>query len=207
MKKFVVTLLALTLALSSLTVFAANPSPKTDNINDKTKFQINHDSQPYGHALKTVFTTTGKTARLTVGTDFVITKVDNTTVAPGFDITTLAAGNHKITVTGINKYSGEAEFDFVVSKASSQLTVKKAKKSYKASSLKKKKASFKIGAKSKATKISYKVGKKSKKYVKVSKKGKVSVAKGTPKGTYKIRVTTMDKNHKKASKIVNIFVK
>ena len=87
-------------------------------------------------------------------------------------------------------------------------TIKLTKKtaSYKASVLKKASKSFQIGAKAEG-KLSYSVA-SGKKYISVSKSGKVTVKKGTPKGTYKINVkaAATDK-YQAASAVVKIVVK
>lgn len=78
---------------------------------------------------------------------------------------------------------------------------------YKATSLKKKKATFSIGAKAK-TKLSYTVSKNAKKNITVSKTGKVTLKKGLKKGTYKITITAAKTAaYKKATKVVTIKVK
>lgn len=108
----------------------------------------------------------------------------------------------------------------VVAKAQ-KIKVKTAKKTYKATwyaedsyrfpSQKlglKAKRTFKIGASAK-TSLSYTVKKSSgSKYISVSKKGKVTLKKGTPKGTYKIKITAKKtKQYKKASRVIKITVK
>lgn len=78
---------------------------------------------------------------------------------------------------------------------------------YKFKNLKKKKVSFRIGAKAK-TKITYTVTKKAKKYITVLKNGKVIVKKGCKKGTYKITVKAIETNeYLQTRKIVTIKVK
>lgn len=78
--------------------------------------------------------------------------------------------------------------------------------------VKKKKSGKKFNLKTKAIskKVTYKVtGKKSaKKYIKVSKKGKVTIKKGIKKGTYKIVIKAKaTKNHKQGKKVVKITIK
>lgn len=88
-----------------------------------------------------------------------------------------------------------------------KVTVKTTSKTFKAKKLKKKAASFNIGAKA-STKLTYKVTKKNKKIS--FKNGKVTVKKGTKKGTYKIKVkisAAKTAQYKAASKIVTIKVK
>lgn len=78
-----------------------------------------------------------------------------------------------------------------IAKAGQAVKTKVTTKSYTFTSLKKKAASFTIGASGQGT-ISYKVVKapsKASKYISVSKTGKVTLKKKAPKGTYEIRVT------------------
>ena len=124
-------------------------------------------------------------------------------------LNTLEAGSH---VLAINSKDGSAYGIFVVKKApkSQSIQVKAATKTYKASNLKKKSASFTIGAKAKTT-LSYKVTstpKNASKYISVSKTGKVTIKKNAPKGTYKIQVTAKaTTTYKKAVKTVKVVVK
>ena len=69
---------------------------------------------------------------------------------------------------------------------------------------------FNLKTKAISKKVTYKVtGKKSaKKYIKVSKKGKVTIKKGIKKGTYKIVIKAKaTKNHKQGKKVVKITIK
>ena len=117
------------------------------------------------------------------------------------------AGTYKVTITFKGNYSGTTTKTFTIKKAKQTVTVKTASKAYKASKLKKKKQTFSIGAKASGKgKLTYKSNKT--KYVTVSSKGKVTIKKGTPKGTYKITVTAAaTTNFKKATKTVKITVK
>ena len=101
-------------------------------------------------------------------------------------------------------------------KANKVKKITPASKSYKVKNLKKKKATFALKAtvQTKAS-VTWKVTKyysKAKKYISVTKAGKVTVKKGTPKGTYKIKVKATTKaltNVKSASldKVITIKVK
>ena len=102
-----------------------------------------------------------------------------------------------------------------VTVAKLKITTKKTKATYKYAKVKKKAKTFKIGAtvNSKGT-LSYKVTKyygKAKMYLKLNKKtGKITVKKGTPKGTYKIKVKITAKakgNYAKGSVTKTITVK
>jgi len=78
---------------------------------------------------------------------------------------------------------------------------------FKASNLKKKKASVSLKATSLGGSLTYKVTKGSK-YLTVSKSGKVTLKKGTPKGTYKVKITASKSlYYKQATKTVTIKVK
>lgn len=77
----------------------------------------------------------------------------------------------------------------------------------KASTLKKKKAAYKLKAKGTLT---YKVTKGKSKYISVSKKGVVTLKKGCKKGTYKVTITaaaTKSGEYKKAAKTIVFVVK
>ena len=99
---------------------------------------------------------------------------------------------------------------WTIEKTSQKITAKVTAKSYKVTSVKKKSYSFSIGA-SAAGKLTYKVVKtpaNAKKYLTVTSKGKVTVKKGAPAGTYTIRVTAAaTANKKTAAKTVTVKVK
>lgn len=98
----------------------------------------------------------------------------------------------RVSAAGNSNYKAAAKDVTVkVTKLTQKITAKVSGKTYKAASLKKKAATFSIGAKAK-TSVSYKVVKapsKASKYISVSKTGKVTLKKKAPKGTYEIRVT------------------
>ena len=88
-----------------------------------------------------------------------------------------------------------------------KIFAKVAKKTYKAKNLKKKAASFKIGAMA-MTGLTYKVTKKASNKISVSKAGKVTLKKGAKKGTYKVTVTAAgNATYKAATKVITIKVK
>lgn len=97
-----------------------------------------------------------------------------------------------------------------IAKAKQTIRVKKKSVTYKKSQLKKKSKSYTIGASAK-TKISYRLSKapaKGKKYLSVNSKGKVTVKKGAPAGTYKITLkAAATKSYKAASVTVTVRVK
>lgn len=100
-----------------------------------------------------------------------------------------------------------------ITKKAQTITVsKKASKTvtYKVKVLKKKSASFNISAKA-IGKITYKIKsypKKGKKYIAVNSKGKVTLKKKAPKGTYKIQVTAAETSkYLKAQKVITVKIK
>ena len=117
------------------------------------------------------------------------------------------AGTYTVSIKGIGAFEGTATVIYTVNKAAAATKTTKvaAKKAYKASSLKKKAKKFSV----KVAGATYTVkGKKAKKYIKVSKKGKVTVKKGIKKGTYKIVIKVKaTKNTKAGKKVVKIVIK
>ena len=117
------------------------------------------------------------------------------------------AGTYTVSIKGIGAFEGTATVTYTVSKAAAATKTTKvaAKKAYKASSLKKKAKKFSV----KVAGATYTVkGKKAKKYIKVSKKGKVTVKKGIKKGTYKIVIKVKaTKNTEAGKKVVKIVIK
>ncbi|MCH5252032.1 MAG: hypothetical protein J1F22_03560, partial [Lachnospiraceae bacterium] len=120
------------------------------------------------------------------------------------------AGKATITITAKDNsgYTGSTSVNFTIKKASQKLKLKVSKKKYKAKKLKKKKATFKIKPSKNKTSVTYKVTKGASKYIRVSKKGVVTMKKGAKKGTYKVRVTAKaSANYKSVKKVVTITVK
>ena len=198
-KRLAMLCIMMALAVSFSTVKAAS-SPQ------KTKLQnCTHEKTVYDGKTKKVISAFFKSGRVYTDKDYKITKI----VYKGKTVKAIKnAGTYTVTVKGAGKYTGTTTFKVVVKKASSALKVKKAKKVFKKKALKKVKKTFKIGAKSKTKKKYAVVGKKAKKYIKVSKAGKVTVKKKAPKGTYKIKVTSVGTaNYKKTTKTVKVVVK
>ena len=120
-------------------------------------------------------------------------------------------------VTVPKKFAGKVKITIKTGKVSKTvtLTVKKAanplkvltkNQKIKASAVKKKAKTFRIKVTKAQGKVSYKSS--NSKYVKVSGKGKVTVKKGCPKGTYKITVTAKGKGiYNKKSKTLTVRVK
>lgn len=120
-----------------------------------------------------------------------------------YTISVIAAGNE-------NYNAGSKDVTIKVNKLTQKITAKVSKKTVKASSVKKKAKTFNIGAKAKTT-VSYKVVKtpdKAKKYISVSKKGKVTIKKKAPKGTYEIKVTAKaNGTYNAATRTIKVVVK
>lgn len=164
---------------------------------DAAQVRLGRASVTYtGKAQQVPLTVTLDGTTLTEGTDYTVTYADN-----------VNAGTARVTVTGVGDYTGSVQATFTITRAAQKLTVKKAGKRYKVSTLKKAKKSFALGAKAQG-KVSYTLSKKAKKAgIKVSKAGKVTVKKGTKRGTYKITVRAAGTaNYKAASKVVTVEV-
>ena len=116
-------------------------------------------------------------------------------------------GTYKITVTAAKSTNYNAASKDVIIKinpVSQTIKTKVSSKTYKYAAVKAGKQTFSIGATAK-TSLSYKSS--NTKYVTVSKKGTVTVKKGTPKGTYKVTVTAAKSaNYKAATKVIKIKV-
>ena len=121
-------------------------------------------------------------------------------------------GTGKVTVSFDNNYTGTKALTFKITKAAQPLTVKA--KSAKTVTVKSKKAT--IAAKdaltvSKAQGTVTYTKASGKKYFSVNKKnGKITVKKGTPKGTYKVKIKVTaagNSNYKSGNKTVTITIK
>lgn len=160
----------------------------------------------------------GGLVTLTEGADYTVTYANN-----------VNAGTATITITGIGNYKDSITRTFTIKaaqnnngsqnngsqnngtpqKGSQTINVKVGSKTYKYKNIQKKAANFTIGASAAGT-VSYKVTatpKKGSKYISVNSKGKVTLKKKAPAGTYQITVfatATADKNA--ASRIVTVNV-
>ena len=118
-------------------------------------------------------------------------------------------GTVKITATApkTKKYAKLTKtFTLTVKKAANTMKVLTKNQTVKAAAVKKKSKSFTIKVSKAQGKVTYRSSKS--KYVTVSKKGKVVVKKGTPKGKYKITVTAAGKGiYGKKSKTLTVTVK
>lgn len=137
-----------------------------------------------------------------------VDKKGKVTVKKGAKIGTYVV---RISAAGNSDYKAAAKDVTVkVTKLTQKITAKVSGKTYKAASLKKKAATFSIGAKAK-TSVSYKVVKapsKASKYISVSKTGKVTLKKKAPKGTYEIRVTAKaNGTYNAAARTIKVVVK
>ena len=138
----------------------------------------------------------------------IVDKKGKVTVKKGAKIGTYVV---RVSAAGNSNYKAATKDVTVkVTKLTQKITAKVSGKTYKAASLKKKAATFSIGAKAK-TSVSYKVVKtpsKASKYISVSKSGKVTMKKKAPKGTYEIRVTAKSNGtYNTATKIIKVVVK
>ena len=190
-KKILATLIVMTLVATSITVGAATKSPAKIKLTDSA---VTVTAKPMVY---------NKTAQVPVN---VSVTVDGKVLVEGTDYIVVVAkvtnaGTYIVTtqVIGIGHYEGTVskKVTAVVKKAAQKLKKTK-KRKVKAKKVKKK--TVKIKLKVKATgkgKIKYKrVSKK----LKVSKKGKVTIRKGTKKGTYKVKVKALATANYKATK-------
>ncbi len=107
-----------------------------------------------------------------------------------------------------SNYVGSKSSIFTIKKASQVLKTNVIKKNYKVKKLKVKSEKFTIKVSKNKTLITYKVAKGSSKYITVSKKGVVTMKRGTKRGTYRVTVTAKEtKNYNKAKKSITIIVK
>lgn len=162
---------------------------KKDDLATAT-IKLSPDSYTYNGKAKTpavIVSFNGKT--LTEGTDYTATFADN-----------VNAGTAKVTITGAGNYTGTASATFTIKKAANKIKLSKTSYTLKYSA---KAQTITLKPKATAGKITYTSNNKK---VKVSKKGKVTIAKKfTGKATITIKVT--DKNYKTATKKVTIKVK
>ena len=198
MKKAMAVAMTVALMVPS-TAFAATSSPVKTSINGQ-KYTISSQYTGTDEVLK--ITVNGKT--LVEGADF---KIDGQQPT--------APGSYTLNITGFGLYEGKATIAYTITKADKPVyklnkkTAKKLAKGFKASKLKTKSKKIKLKVKSDGKVKDFKVkGKKAKKWVKVSKKGVVTLMKGIKKGTYKIRVKIKGTdNFKKGTRTIKIVVK
>lgn len=151
---------------------------------------------------KTSATYTGKAQKVTIKT----VKQGKKTLKLGKDFKVVypkdmkSAGKKTITIKGIGKYAGYTKtITYTIKPATQKVTVSKTK------------ATVKRG-KSTTVKLTKKGGKatwtsSNSKAVKVSKNGKITVAKNAKKGTYTVKVTVKKANYKTVTKKITVKVK
>lgn len=197
MKKAMAVAMIVALMVPS-TAFAATPSVQ------KTQLGGNHSISSHYTGQDSVLKITVNGKELVEGKDFVLVGEQPT-----------ALGTHKLQIKGTGLYVGDATITYTITKADKPVyklnkkTEKKLAKGFKAKKLKKKSMKIKLKVKSDGKVKGFKVkGKKAKKWIKVSKKGVVTLMKGIKKGTYKIRVQIKGtKNFKKGYQTIKIVVK
>ena len=166
-------------------------------------------------------TVKGKTTNIYTGkplTPPFIVIVNNVTLKAGTDYTyefknNVNAGEANVFITGKGKYTGVRIGRFQIQKATQPMTVQVKSPSVKARKVKKKKQTI---AKSKSFTIKNAQGavsfkkKSGSKNLSISSSGKITVKKGTKKGTYKIKVIVTaagNANYNAGSKTVTVKVK
>ena len=123
------------------------------------------------------------------------------------------AGTYTVTITGKGAYTGVTKATYKIARAGQKMTVKAAKKTLKASKLKKKAWTISaITVKKQGGAVKYRKLSGSSRLSINSKTGKITVKKKTKKGTYKIKVkvtSAANTNYKAAARniIVKIVVK
>ncbi len=164
------------------------------------------------------FTYTGYDQRpfpIVTDSDGMIISDDNMEISFS-EAASVSPGSYEVTVNLINAYSGSKTLSYKIDKARNEPTKVSSSKKLRYRKLQKEKQTFQIHARVKDNaKITYKlmsVSKKARDYVKVSSKGKVTVRKNLPKGTYKIKVRVTAKrteNYKTTSvyKTIKLIVR
>lgn len=161
-----------------------------------SKQSYTYDGKKKKPSVKKVVKADGKT--LKAGTDYQVSYKNNTN-----------AGTASVTVKGIGNYTGTVKKDFQIKKASPKAKANKASFQTSAVNVKAQTTTIAVTPK-KGAKVTYQnvSSAKRKKYIKVDKKGKVTVRKKAPAGQYKIKVTiAKGKNYNKTVRTVKITVK
>ena len=115
--------------------------------------------------------------KLVAGTDYTVSYAANTN-----------AGTATVKVTGAGDYIGEAAGSFTITKADNPFSVKKKNATVKRAKVKKKAQKVKALTVTGEGTITYKKASGSKRLTVNAKTGKITVKKGTKKGTYKIKI-------------------
>ena len=165
---------------------------------------------------KTSFTYNGKVQKPAINS------IGGKTLKSGTDYTaqwsnasSKEAGTYTVTITGKGKYTGKTSATYKITKAANPLKIKAKTATSKYSKLKKKNQTLKVSEVIKVIKkgqgkVTYAKTSGNKKITINKKTGKITVKKGTKKGTYKIKVKVTaagNNNYKKGSKIVTVKVK
>ena len=200
------TLLVLVVGISTVS-FAAASSPTKSNIST-TKISVKKVKYNGKKQAPKVTVKTASGAALVAGKDYV---VDSKKYKH--------SGTYKVTIKGIGRYEGTTQASFTIkgtaTKKQNKITAKAKTTSFKASSLKKKKATTKIKVTKASSgnkgKVTYKVTsapQNAAKYISVNSKGKVTLKKGAKKGTYKVKVSVAGyKKYAPRTKTVKFVVK
>ena len=162
----------------------------------------------------TSMTYTGKTLKPSLSVKYAGTKMKSNRDYKISYSNNVKAGTAKVKITGIGKISGSVTKTFKIAKAKNPLTVKTATTSIKASKVKNKAQTLtdaiKVTKKEGAVTFT-KVANGSSKNLTINKKsGKIKIAKGAKKGTYKIKVKVKaagNKNYKDLTKTITVIVK
>ena len=193
-KKVAVTILAaVMMLLISTTVFAADSPVKTSFNASLTKKTVTYTGKKQQPKV-VVKNEAGKTIKA----KYYTVKVK----------TCKNAGTYKVTIIGKGKYAGYTQtLTYKIKAKSQKVTIKKDTFSTTKKSVKKKAKSvgtIKAKFKTKGAKVTYTTNNTK---IKVSKRGKITVAKGTKKGIYQIKVTVKAKNYKTVTKKIKVRVK
>ena len=193
-KKVAVTILAaVMMLLISTTVFAADSPVKTSFNASLTKKTVTYTGKKQQPKV-VVKNEAGKTIKA----KYYTVKVK----------TCKNAGTYKVTIIGKGKYAGYTQtLTYKIKAKSQKVTIKKDTFSTTKKSVKKKAKSIgtiKAKFKTKGAKVTYTTNNTK---IKVSKRGKITVAKGTKKGIYQIKVTVKAKNYKTVTRYIKVTVK
>jgi hypothetical protein len=167
----------------------------------KTTVKLSSSTYTYnGKAKKPSVTVKYGKTTLKSGTDYKVVYSNNTKV-----------GTADVTITGKGDYAGTITKTFKITKAAQKVSVKTTSKIYSNSKVKKASQTFSLGASASGKgKLSYKKTSGNSRITVNKKTGKVTVKKGTAKGTYKIKVqikAATTSNYKAATVTKTITVK
>ena len=152
---------------------------------------------------KTSYSYNGKVQKPTVTVkDSAGNKLSSGSYSVIYDSGCTNAGTYNVKVNFKGNYKGSKSLSYRITPATQKMTVKTSAKTYSYTTAKAQ--TFSIGASAK-TPVSYKSS--NTKYVTVDKKGKVTVKKGSPWGTYTVTATAAkNKNYSGAAKTITIKI-